>query len=143
MALNTGDLLAQRLNHDSRHAVSATAASPASPSYCSIKTLKGTYSYAVQGYERSSAFGESGMETYDGKGKIIGLGSESANPDNIPFKGTYTVEANCTGALDYGDGNIYNIYVRPDGSGFSFLDRTPGNTLVGEETRISRKLILK
>lgn len=152
LLLNTGELLAHRLTAgkvkvqltagkvkvQQRQSVAANA-----KAYCSSKTLKGTYSYAAQGYEAGSPFGESGMETYDGKGNVTGLGSDSSNPDNGSFTGIYTVNSDCTGAVDYGDDIVYNIYVKPDGSAFSFLDRTAGNVLAGEERRISKKLILE
>jgi hypothetical protein len=143
IALNAGDLLAQRANPSTGNKVKPNAVTVTSTNYCTIKILKGTYSYAAQGNESGSPFSESGLETYDGKGGIVGLGSDSSNPENGPFNGTYSINGDCTGAVDYGDGIVYNIYVKPDGSSFSFLDKTPGNTLAGAETRISKKLILQ
>lgn len=143
LLLNAGELLAHRLPTDKVKSLQKNPVTTSDKAYCSNKTLKGTYSYAAQGYEAGSPFGESGMETYDGKGTVTGLGSDSSNPDNGSFTGTYTVNSDCTGVVDYGDDILYNIYVKPDGSAFSFLDQTVGNVLVGEERRITKKLILK
>jgi hypothetical protein len=143
LILTSGNLLA---NRSGRHDVSAlqnNALAASSPSYCSIKTLKGTYSYSVTGYDGNGPFAESGLETYDGKGNIAGLGSDTSDPNNAPFIGSYSLYGDCTGIADYGDNIIYNIYVKPDGSGFTFLDKTPGSILSGDEKRISKKLILK
>lgn len=143
LLFNAGELLAHRLPDGKVKTLQRQPVKPSAKAYCSSKTLKGTYSYAAQGYEAGSPFGESGMETYDGKGHVTGLGSDSSNPDNGSFSGTYTVNSDCTGAVDYGDDIVYNIYVKPDGSAFSFLDQTVGNVLAGEERRISKKLILE
>jgi hypothetical protein len=140
---SSGDLLAKRFDHGKLNVLQVTANAANGQNYCSAKTLKGTYNYNVTGNDGSAPFAESGLETYDGKGNIHGVGSDSSEPNNAPFGGVYSINGDCTGTLDYGDGAIYNIYVKPDGSGFSFLDKTPGNVLAGEERRISKKLILK
>ena len=142
LILSSGNLLADR---SGRNYVSAlqTNMATSSQGYCSIRTLKGTYSYTVTGYDQNSPYAESGLETYDGRGNIVGLGSDSADSNNSGFRGTYTVNSDCTGTVDYGDNIVYNIYVRTDGAGFTFLDKTPGSVLTGDEKKISSKLILK
>ena len=90
------------------------------------------------------------MESFDGKCHMAGYGSSktSANDDssNKRYEGSYTVNADCTGTLTYEeDGNLLeeNIYVSPDGSALRYLSRTKGQFWAGEETRISRKLIVR
>ena len=143
LMFSSGDLLAKRFDHGKVNVLQLSPTAASGQNYCSTKTLKGTYSYNVTGNDGSAPFAESGLETYDGKGNIRGLGSDSSEPNNAPFGGEYNINSDCTGTLDYRDGAIYNIYVKPDGSGFSFLDKTQGNVLAGEERRISKKLILK
>ena len=143
LILTSGDLLAKRFERSNASAVKSISTSTSGQSYCSIHTLKGTYSYNVTGNYESFPFAESGLETYDGKGSIVGLGSDSSDSNNASFTGTYNINSDCTGTLDYGDNTLYNIYVKPDGSSFSFLDRTTGSVLAGEERRISKKLFLK
>lgn len=143
LILVSGDLPAKRLDRSDVHALQSGGKTASGPNHCSTKTLKGTYSYTVNGTYDGVPFAESGLETYDGKGKLIGLGSDSSDPSNSSFRGVYSLNADCTGTVDYGDSGVYNIYVKPDGSGFTFLDKTPGRVLASEERRIYRKLMLK
>ncbi len=143
LIFTSGDLLAKRFDRSDVSALQNISTAASGQSYCSIHTLKGTYSYNVTGNYGNSPFAESGLETYDGKGNIVGLGSDSSDSNNASFTGAYSINGDCTGTVDYGDNAVYNIYVKPDGSSFSFLDKTPGNVLAGEERRISKKLFLK
>ena len=97
-----------------------------------------------------AAFVQAGMESYDGKGSVVGYGSDktSATDDasNKRFAGTYTVNPDCTGTLTYeeaGQTLEENIYVNPDGNALRYLSRTQGQFWAGEEKRISRKRLIK
>lgn len=138
-------------------ATTAVALSPVPPQerFCGIYTLKGTYAYSGYGVVKETgapgaAFVQAGMESYDGKGHVVGYGSDktSATDDasNKRFAGTYTVNPDCTGTLTYeeaGQTLEENIYVNPDGDALRYLSRTQGQFWAGEEQRISRKLIVK
>ncbi|MFM2006716.1 MAG: hypothetical protein RLZZ09_2371 [Pseudomonadota bacterium] len=135
----------------------ASALSPVPPQerFCSISTLKGTYAYSGSGVTKETGspgvvYVQAGMESYDGKGHVVGYGSEktSATDDasNKRYAGTYTVNGDCTGTLTYDDAGTTleeNIYVNPDGNALRYLSRTQGQFWAGEEQRISRKLIIK
>lgn len=135
----------------------ASALSPIPPTerFCSMSTLKGTYAYSTSGVIKDGqapgvVYVQAGMESYDGKGHVVGYGSDktsaSGDASNKFYAGEYLVFPNCTGALTYQqDGLAYaeNIYVNPDGNAFRYLSRTQGEYATGEEQRISRKLIIK
>lgn len=130
------------------------AASP-HQAFCHSRVLQGTYAYSGSGVTKDGSapgvvYVQAGMESFDGKGHMAGYGSSktSANDDssNKRYEGSYTVNADCTGTLTYEeDGNLLeeNIYVSPDGSALRYLSRTKGQFWAGEETRISRKLIVR
>ena len=137
--------------------VLATPVLAASPSQalCHSRVLRGTYAYSGSGVTKDGSapgvvYVQAGMESFDGRGHMVGYGSSktSANDDssNKRYEGSYTVNADCTGTLTYEeDGSLLeeNIYVSPDGSALRYLSRTKGQFWAGEETRISRKLIVR
>jgi hypothetical protein len=95
-------------------------------SECSLASLKGAYAFSSQGFvevtpDVSAAgfvpWAEIGIEVFDGKGGIP-FGTFSASTANAagginngPFKGTYSVDKNCTGSA---------TVEQPDGSSFHF-----------------------
>jgi hypothetical protein len=129
----------------STHDLGASVNVSASPVkvFCTNKTLKGTYSYSATGWRDQVQFAESGMETYDGNGNIYGIGSDSSSLENQSFTGKYLVNPDCTGYVDYGEGNTYNIYLAPDGTAYNYLDKSSQGQLSGVERRISTKFIIK
>lgn len=137
---------AQRIHSDSPPPAAVQTVAAQGKAYCSNKTLKGTYSYSVQGNSTENGgqkpFAEAGMESYDGRGNIKGNGSDSDNPTNSSFSGTYTINPDCTGTLNY-DQTVYNIYVKPNGNAFQFIDTTTGSVLSGQEIRVNNALIIR
>ena len=136
-------------------ATTAVALSPVPPTerFCSVSTLKGTYGYSTNGVIKDGqapgvVYVQAGMESYDGKGRVVGYGSDktsaSGDASNKFYAGEYVVFPNCTGTLTYQeDGVTYeeNLYVNPDGNAFRYLSRTQGEYATGEEQRISRKMM--
>ncbi len=105
---------------------------------CSGAALKGHYTYWLQGAdEAGKAYAEVGQEHYDGAGnvtsKISVAGSEKVEDD----KGTYTVNADCSGTVTYGSGATYNIFVAPTGDSFVFSSSKAGVVQAGENTRVA------
>ena len=106
---------------------------------CSESTLHGMYLVAQNGEFAGSQgpFAVAGYEVYDGKGKVNGVfsfnfnGEVAANakfPHNFRDDGTYTVEADCTGATTYiSEGVRYttDLFIAPDGSMFTFVQTNP------------------
>jgi hypothetical protein len=137
---------AKRIHSDTAPPAVVQAVAAQGKAYCSNKTLKGTYTYSVQGYSTENgvekAFAEAGMESYDGRGNTKGLGSDTENPANTSFSGTYSINPDCTGSINY-VGSVYNIYLQPDGKAFHFIDTTAGSVVSGPSTRTTNALIIK
>ena len=122
------------------YALEATAAS-----YCSNATLKGTYLYSGQGAQRGQikAYLETGMETYDGMGKVVNMYSNSESLTTNHDTGTYVVNGNCSGTVKYSSGTVLTIFVNPTGGNFTYIQTNVGDKLLsGEEKRVSTKAIL-
>ena len=100
---------------------------------CSNASLKGTYAFSSQGFTEvtpdisSSGFvpwAEVGRVVYDGHGNIpsgtFTVNTTTANGGSFKgtFTGTYTVNGDCTGALqiDLGDGTLYHFDLVVEGS---------------------------
>jgi hypothetical protein len=86
---------------------------------CSTASLKGNFGLTCQGTFGGLPAAEVGIATYDGKGKVSGKSTISANgtilPD-VPFEGTYTLNADCTGLATFPDGS-QNALVLDDQKG--------------------------
>ena len=137
------EVLAKRSGNGARNAITLATELSAGKTFCSNKTLKGTYTYSTQGSSGGSPFAEAGMETYDGNGNIAGLGSSSDSQSNQPYAGTYTINSDCSGTLVYSGDIRYNIYIKPDGISFTYIDTSAGSVLVGEEKIATKQLMLK
>lgn len=120
---------------------------------CSLRSLKGTYHYAaktiVDDYYDQTEAGEAGMESFDGNGHFVNInthnhGGHLPATSNSAATGTYTINANCVGTLTYSTGEIETVYVDPKGDDFTWVTSDgPGESTVGEEHRISRKLLVQ
>jgi hypothetical protein len=114
---------------------------------CSLATLRGTYIFAYEGFNIENgtpipvAF--AGQEVYDGDGTMTGVYSASTNGQitrNVPYTGTYTVNADCTGTLTTTEeiGTFhYDQFVGPTGDEFSWVATDPGIVAAGFERRVS------
>ena len=115
---------------------------------CGLGTLQGTYLFAATGSLVSSSgtaapFAFSGHEHYDGAGSVQGVLTSSNNGTiarGTTFTGTYTVAADCTGALTVmvnGGAAHYDLYIAPSGNNFTYTQTDPGVVLGATEHRAS------
>ena len=108
---------------------SPASASPASASYqCSVATIKGSYLYAHDGItlgtsaDKKQPFAQTGRECFDGKGGMSGIYSGNFNGIIVrgSYKGTYTMNSNCSGTVTFEDNqknaSRYDIYATQNGS---------------------------
>jgi hypothetical protein len=126
-------------------ASAAPAARQAGSAACGLGTLHGTYLFAASGYlvsgGSSAPFAFSGHEHYDGTGAVQGVLTSSDDgtiAQGTHFTGTYTVAADCTGALTVALGGTsahYDLYIAPSGNSFTYTQTDPGVVLGATETR--------
>ena len=105
---------------------------------CSEATLDGKYLFSYDGYElkgnKKIPFAQAGYEVYDGNGHVKGVYSGNFGGEIVrkqPFRGTYTVNADCTGTVRYTDGTVYDQYISPDGSKVEFVQVKPARFVGG------------
>ena len=126
--------------------VSAVASPASAGDQCSLATMKGAYLYAQDGIilgksaDKNQPFAQAGREYYDGKGGMSGIYTENLNGIIIRgnYKGTYTVEANCSGTITFEDDrkivSRYDIYATKGGSEFVYV-QTDSNTITAAYER--------
>lgn len=129
-------------------AVVATPATTASaaPS-CSNATLRGTYTFALDGWDVSGTgttpFALAGVETYDGAGNVAGFVTISLNGVITPRTantGVYHIDPDCTGTAAYTNSGVtthFDIYLSPKGDNFQLVATDPGQVSSGTEIRVS------
>ncbi|MEW6039574.1 MAG: hypothetical protein AB1648_15225 [Pseudomonadota bacterium] len=115
----------------------------ASKEHCSIKTLKGTYTYSSQGYFAGHPYAESGMESYNGAGNVVTTYTDSLGRANMGDTATYVIGEDCHGTVTYSSGSVYNIYISPKGDSMTYILTSGDGVISGISQRISNKLILK
>lgn len=123
---------------------SSTALAQTEKSYCSLKTLKGSYTYSIQGYRNGEAYASSGLFTFNGAGEVGVLYTSSIERTQLSVTGTYTVNGNCSGTMILaGKTVVNNFYLSPSGDHFNFV-RISSNDVIGTEARrVSRELLVK
>lgn len=131
-------LAPETLNDASPSPVDATAAyTPYTPYFCATRTVIGTYQYREEGYWEGEPYRSSGLETFDGRGNIVGMATDSDTGENYRFTGTYEIDGDCHGRVSYAGGDSYDIYVAPDGSTIEFISTDPFAVLSGPSRRVS------
>ena len=111
--------------------------------FCSLKTLRGTYVYALQGVFAGSPLGESGMETYDGQGHVINVFTDSLDRETSRSTGIYVLNGQCQGIVTYSSGNVMHQYVSPNGDRFTYVQISGNAQVAGVTQRVSKKRLLK
>lgn len=105
---------------------------------CSTATLKGHYTYWLQGADAAGKpYAEVGSEHFDGAGKIESLVAPSGSATVEKSAGTYTVNDDCTGTTTYESGEVFNIFVAPSGDSFVFSSAKAGDVKAGENSRVA------
>ena len=117
---------------------------------CSVATLHGTYLFAFDGVEIKGNNGQvpfaiAGYAVFDGNGKEKGVVSSNFNGEvsrKEPISGTYTVKADCTGTVTFGDESQIDVFIAPDGSMFTFVQTKPSKLVAsGFEPRGTAKRV--
>lgn len=113
------------------------------PTFCALYTVVGTYQYREEGEWEGEPYRSSGLETFDGRGNIVGLSTDSDIGEEFRFTGTYEIDGNCHGRVRYSGGFLYDIYISPDGSSIEFISTDPGAVLSGPSKRVSSRFIIR
>ena len=109
----------------------------ASRAKCSEATLHGTYLFAFDGVDITGSdqtlFAAAGYDVFDGNGNIDSVVSLNDNGHVIRKfheSGTYKVKADCTGTYTFEGGALYDLFIAPDGSKFTFIQVKPTQQVV-------------
>ena len=126
------------------------AARAAARTTCGVGTLRGTYLFADHGVDTTTGktFAGAGYEYFDGNGNIEGV--FSSNFDGVitkrdSSKGTYVVNADCTGRSTYpGDVEYkYDLFIDPGGDMLTWVQIKPRRSEVvsAVEQRVTRQRV--
>ena len=134
-----------------RSLVAKTQATAPGQGPCSLRTLKGTYSFNFEGTTKLGATGvrQSGSEVFDGQGHISAkltttIGdpfSQNQVQSKKIFTLNYTVSPDCSGTLSDENGPYADLFIDPTGDAFHFIFTVPGTLVSGETRRISRQVL--
>jgi hypothetical protein len=111
---------------------------------CNLKTLRGVYQFAASGFNivNGVALPKAIIETlvFDGRGNVLTPEISLSFNGNIiqPPQGApavYTLEADCTGTLTFGDGIMFDLQVKPYGKAVNMLQTNPGTVMQGTAER--------
>jgi hypothetical protein len=93
---------------------------------CTLKSLKGAFSYEVEYIWNGSPGASEGIEYYDGAGNLISYTESDSTgswTDLYSGNGTYTITESCVASLYYdGSTNPLTVFVAPDGSGYWWVN---------------------
>jgi len=112
------------------------------PYFCSTRTLRGTYQYREEGTWQGEPYRSSGLETYDGRGNVVGMATDSDTGESYRFTGTYEIDGDCHGRVRYSGDFFYDLYVAPDGSTIELIATDVGAVLSGPSRRVSDRFII-
>jgi hypothetical protein len=114
---------------------------------CSVATMKGSYLYAQDGIilgklaDKNQPLAQAGREHFDGKGGMSGIYSGNFNGviTRGSYKGTYTMNSNCSGTVTFEDNqkNVshYDIYATQNGNEFVFVQTDSSSITAAYERR--------
>jgi hypothetical protein len=112
---------------------------------CSVKTLRGVYQFSATGLNivNGVAVPKAIIETivFDGHGNVVTPAVSLSINGNIiqppqGSSGVYTVDADCTGTLTFGDGIMFDLQVRPYGKAVNMLQTNPNTVMQGTAERV-------
>ena len=112
---------------------------------CGLKTLRGVYHFSASGFNivNGVAVPKAIIETivFDGHGGVLTPAvTVSVNgfliqpPQGSP--GVYTVDADCTGTLTFGDGPSFDLQIHPYGKSIIMLQTFPVAVMQGTANRV-------
>ena len=116
---------------------------------CSLGSLRGDYVFSASGHSliavvwQPKAIVES--LHFNGDGTLTVTAATVANAGNSGVvtqsppggTGTYALDANCKGTLQFTPGPSFDIFAAPRGKGFWMIQTTPGNVFQGYVKRVS------
>ena len=121
----------------------AAALEQPSKAHCSLKTLKGSYTYSIQGYRNGQAYASSGMFSFNGAGQVAVIYTSSIERTQLTVTGTYSVSGDCSGSMTLAATTVNNFYLSPSGDSFTFTRVSSDDVIGTEAMRVSRELIVK
>jgi hypothetical protein len=114
---------------------------------CSLKTLRGSYYFAANGYTIVAGVAQPKaiVEVIEFKGDgtlFVPAATRSLNGvvARSPAGGagsSYTVEAGCTGTITFDSGPSFDIFISPKGEKIWMIQTNPDNVFQGTATRVS------
>ena len=127
--------------------VAVSFEAPAAPlektrqTYCSLKTLDGSYLYLTHGYLEGKPYVSNGIMSFDGTGKVALIYTRSVERAQLSTTGTYTVAGNCSGSMKLATGTVNDFYLSPTGDSFNWVRST--GAVGGEAKRVTLDLIAR
>lgn len=113
---------------------------------CKVHALKGLYLFSASGYTtidgvlQPKAIAELIRFNGDGTVSVPPNGATVSIAGNITRSpggpGTYSVDAECIGALAFANGPAFDIFVAPRGDNLWMVQTNPGNVFEGNVRRI-------
>jgi hypothetical protein len=112
--------------------------------HCTAATLKGTYAYGASAVKTDMVYTATGLESFDGAGKVTNIYTDSKTGQTQYAKGSYTIDQFCDALVSYESGDKYRMHVAPDGASLLFLQigdqngaLSPQQKYMGLEERVS------
>ena len=112
---------------------------------CSNKSLRGVYQFAASGFNvvNGVALPKAIIETlvFDGAGNVqtpaisLSFNGNIVQPPQGSL-GVYTVDANCTGTLTFGDGIMFDLQIKPYSKAINMLQTNPGSVMQGTAEKV-------
>ena len=88
---------------------------------CSTATLKGTYSYGGRGFKNNGEYTETGLESFDGKGNVTNIYTDTQTGQVQYSRGTYQITPYCDALVTYDSKESNFMHVAPDGESMPFI----------------------
>jgi hypothetical protein len=112
---------------------------------CGLRTLRGVYHFSASGFNivNGVAVPKAIIETIvlDGRGNVL-TPAVSLSVNGVLIQpgqgspGVYTVDANCTGTLAFGDGPSFDLQISPYGKSIIMLQTFPVAVMQGTAQRV-------
>ena len=116
---------------------------------CSLGSLKGDYVFSASGHSLIAGVWQPKAIVeyihFNGDGTLTVTAATVANAGNSGNvtqsppggTGTYVLDANCKGSLQFTPGPSFDIFVAPRGKGLWMIQTNPGNVFQGAVKRVS------